>query len=261
MGSVGRARAWEGGVLQQPRGSGSRQGSPRGARGRGRPPAAVLRAGHSVGDVLPRASGPAPLPKRPCPCLWGAGRDPQTPRPPDPPAIQDAAVRARVRSQCLDLYGRKGGSASGPCRGPGGRRRPGPGTPGEDAGFQTEWECLCCGPRAAGGGLGRSLPVGRCQAPGATLSSRARLPRHLLSRSLQAGPGPPPCGWLGVTEDGPAGLLCPWRRQALPPIVPGRPAWILFLGIFSKKNDVRSKAVWPRCGFILKSLSLSSRCQ
>lgn len=158
MGSVGRARAWEGGVLLQPRGSGSRQGSPRGARGRGRPPAAVLRAGHSVGDVLPRASGPAPLQKRPCPCLWGAGRDPQTLRPPDPPAVQDAAVRACVRSQCLDLYGRKGGSASGLCRGPGGRRRPGPGTPGEDAGSQTEWECLCCGPRAAGGAWAALCP-------------------------------------------------------------------------------------------------------
>lgn len=168
MGSVGRARAWEGGVLQQPRGSGSRQGSPRGARGRGRPPAAVLRAGHSVGDVLPRASSPAPLQKRPCPCLWGAGRDPQTPRPLEPPAVQDAAVRARVRSQCLDLYGRKGGSASGPCRGPGGRRRPGPGTPGEDAGFQTEWECLAAvheqraglGPLSARG----QVPGPRCHA-------------------------------------------------------------------------------------------------
>lgn len=182
MGSVGRARAWEGGVLQQPRGSGSRQGSPRGARGRGRPPAAVLRAGHSVGDVPPRASGPAPLPKRPCPCLWGAGRDPQTPRPPDPPAVQDAAVRARVRSQCLDLYGRKGGSASGPCRGPGGRRRPGPGTPGEDAGFQTEWECLCCGPRAAGGAWAALCPWA---------GARPQVPRCPAGRGCPATPSQP----------------------------------------------------------------------
>lgn len=56
MGSVGRARAWEGGVLQQPRGSGSRQGSP-GRTGEGAAPCCCPQGG-----TLSR--------RRPAACIW-----------------------------------------------------------------------------------------------------------------------------------------------------------------------------------------------
>lgn len=184
-------RAWEGGVLHQ-------------SWGRG-PTAAVLRQSGTLGrrHVLPRASGPAPVWNGPCPCLWGVGCDPQTLSPPSPQHFRKQLCRPIYEAISLTFTGGQAAQEVGcvvvrgtDC----------PGTCGEDAGFQTVWGCGK-GPvplRARG-----RLPGPRCHA-----ASLAGPPDHPLACSLQAGPGAPPRGWLAVNEDGPAGPVCPWRRQA-----------------------------------------------